>query len=187
MVDYSILRLRLIVFKSFVSLPVPYSCFFFSRMVPGKVDEKTSRQQNAHSSRGHCRSAFLYAVRVCMCVFVKQKKIVLPVSLSVTTLSEENNVPGNSTLLQMLDNQARKEESERESKSLWNVKLMSLVILGNACQALTSFSPLFTQHRGDRERAGEAETERQDREEQKEWKGHYWIWMRNPELNYFHY
>lgn len=29
MVDYSILRLRLIVFKSFVSLPVPYSCFFF--------------------------------------------------------------------------------------------------------------------------------------------------------------
>lgn len=152
MVDYSILRLRLIVFKSFVSLPAPYSCFFFSRMVPGKVDEKTSRQQNAHSSRGHCRSAFLYAVRVCMCVFVKQKKIVLPVSLSVTTLSEENNVPGNSTLLQMLDNQARKEESERESKSLWNVKLMSLVILGNACQALTSFSPLFTQHRGERER-----------------------------------
>lgn len=55
---------------------------------------------------------------VCMCVFVKQKKIVLPVSLSVTTLSEENDVPGNSTLLQMLDNQARKEESERESKSL---------------------------------------------------------------------
>lgn len=48
------------------------------------------------------------------------------------------------------------------------MKLMSLVILGNACQALTSFSPLFTQHRGDRERAGEAETERQDREEQKE-------------------
>lgn len=46
---------------------------------------------------------------------------------------------------------SRERERERERKRLWNVKLMSLVILDNARQAFTSFSPLFTQRRGDRE------------------------------------
>ncbi len=47
---------------------------------------------------------------LCVCVC---KKIVLPVSLSVTTQSEENHVPSNSTLLQMLDNQRATKRGER--------------------------------------------------------------------------
>lgn len=47
------------------------------------------------------------------------------------------------------------------------MKLMSLVILGNACQAFTSFSPLFTRVE-EIVRAGKAEPEQNDGEEQKE-------------------
>lgn len=43
------------------------------------------------------------------------------------------------------------------------MKLMSLVILGNACQAFTSFSTLFTQRIRARERPCEPEPERKER------------------------
>lgn len=45
------------------------------------------------------------------------------------------------------------------------MKLMSLVILGNTCQDFTSFSPLFTQRRRDRDGVRKSQKQKQDREE----------------------
>lgn len=66
MVDYNILRNLTLANCSRVLCPslCPIAAFW---MASGKVDETTSKQHNANSSRGNCWSAFIYTVRVCVC------------------------------------------------------------------------------------------------------------------------
>lgn len=66
MVDYSVLRLRLIVFKSFVSLPALQLLFFFV-WYQGRWMKRLQDNKMHTVAEDTGRSAFLYAVRVCVC------------------------------------------------------------------------------------------------------------------------